>query len=564
MSAALPATEPAEEGPPEAASAQPGRRGLAAYLDLDRKDLLAVGTLLLVAFGFRFFSPLMPDFFQYGFSKAPISNCVQHTPVDPKGTSGTLCGLAYPFQRGYPANSANPQPPNGQVFDEIYFATFAHDDLKGISYFDPEPPLSKLIIAAGEWGWGWWRQTFQGAQGNPADLGYNTFGWRIMSCIFGTLVVGMMYLVARALWPANRFFAVAAGTLACFDGMFFIQSRIGMIDIFPIFFILSAYWLFLIHLRSRGRSDSLLTLMLVGLVISLAIASKWISLAAWGTIIFFLAARFVRRKLDISIDTGSRVFKWGRGEVEGPAIPGAVPLGTYLGVAAVALIALPLVIYVASWIPFFERGQFHSLGDLWKYQVDTYVYHATLTATHPYGSPWWSWPFLKRPVAYYYESQGLGLDRVTGLPLVAGMVNLGNPLIWWSSLPCLAALVYYLIKERSFPAALILVAFTTQYLPWARITRVIFLYHMFGGLPWMLMALAFVLARFSRFELFKVQHDDGTQTPVTGRWLAYGYLAVAICFFLYFYPVWTGLPISNSAYLNGFTEGGKMWFTSWI
>src|SRR5207253_1668220 len=108
---------------------------------------------------------------------------------------------------------------------------------------------------------------------------------------------------------------------------------------------------------------------------------------------------------------------------------------------------------------------------------------------------WWSWPLLLRPVAYYFQGSGLGQDQWSGQPLVAGMVNLGNPWIWWSSLPCLLALPYYVIRERSFPAAVILIAFLTQWLPWSRITRVIFLYHMFGGLPFMILALAFVLGR---------------------------------------------------------------------
>ena len=57
------------------------------------------------------------------------------------------------------------------------------------------------------------------------------------------------------------------------------------------------------------------------------------------------------------------------------------------------------------------------------------------------------------------------------------------------------SLPYFVFRHRSFPAAVILVGFLTQYLPWARITRVLFLYHMFGGLVFMILALAFVLVR---------------------------------------------------------------------
>ena len=519
-------------------------------LGLDRVDYRWLLGLTLVAFVFRFFSPIFPDFLAHPFSGAPFSDCVHQTPVDAHGDLGTLCGLAYPFQRGYPSGGGAYQPPNGQVFDEIYFATFAHNDLKGLEhpcadpaqspcYFDPEPPLSKLIIAGGQLGWGWFRVTFQGAKGDYADLGFNTFGWRIMSCLFGTLCVPMIYLLARRLWNENRVFAIAAATLVAFDGMFFIQSRIGMIDIFPIFFILAAYWVYLLHRGSTTERSSLISLFALGIVLGLAVAAKWIALAALASIIALLLIELVWRW----IQTGE------------PRFAGGARMEIYLPAAIVALLAIPVAIYVASWIPFFERGQFHTLADLWNYNVEAYRYHAGLTATHPYGSPWWTWPLLLRPVAYYYQGSGLGLDQWSHRELVAGMVNLGNPFIWWASLPCVAALPWIAYRYRSFPAAVILLGFVTQYLPWTRITRVVFLYHMFGGLTFMILALALVLALLVR---------EGLPRPAVAA-----SLAVAVAAFLYFYPVWTATPISDLAYLGGLPKtmdvrgvppwGGKMW-----
>ncbi len=541
---------------------------------LQRVDLLLLAGLTVVAFVLRYFSPLMPDLFVRPLSGPPVSNCVRSTPIDPQGTPGTLCGLAYPFNKGYPQPDGSLSPPDGQVFDEIYFPVFAHDDLKGIAYFDPEPPLAKLIIAAGEWGWGAWRVVFQGAcpavgKCDIADLGFNPFGWRIAACLFGTLCVPLMYLLAWRLRP-DRFFAFAAAFLANLDGMFFVQSRIGMIDIFPIFFILLAYFLFLVHWQSRTPRESLLTLFALGLVLGIAIASKWIALAAWASMLFFLGMRFLRRHLDLSVGDWS----WGRGE--GPGLPGGAPLRPYLVVALAAFVDIPVLIYVASWIPFFTRGQFHAhwellfsqpgrvLGDIGQYNADAYTYHANLTETHPYGSPWFSWPFLWRPVLYYAEYTGLGFDAFTGRPLVALMNDLGNPWIWWTSLPALLLMPYYVFKERSFPAALISVGFISQYLPWARITRVIFLYHMFGGLFFMILALAFVLARLARSDA--EVRIGGLQLGLSGRQLAWSHLVVTTCFFAFFYPLWTALPLSDQAYF-GSPPGlipGKFWFPSWL
>jgi len=537
----------------EQAKAPRAIRGQGAF---DRWDLVAILGLTAVAFVLRYFSPILPDIFVHPLSGPVITDCVSKTPVDPAGDQGTLCGLSYPFNRGYPDANGVLSPPNGQVFDEIYFPVDAYNDVKGIelcrptssycrySYFDPEPPLAKEIIAAGEWGYGWWRAHFQGAKGDYIDLGFNTIGWRIAACIFGTLCIPMMYLLARRLAP-NRLFAIAAATLVCFDGMFFVQSRIGMIDIFPIFFILAAYFVFLVHYQSKTVAGSLISLVALGTVLGIGIASKWIVLAAWASIVFFLFGRAVLFSSDFYFGiSGRRFLSWSKGD--GKAIAGGVFWPSYLAVAILALIVIPLAIYVISWYPFFARGQFHNLTDMINYQVESYRYHATLTATHPYGSPWGSWPFLARPVLYYAEYTNLGLDHFTGQPLISRISNLGNPWIWWTSLPCVVALPYFIVRHRSFPAALILVGFLTQYLPWAPITRVLFLYHMFGGLIFMILALAFVLTQLAE------------RLPSPRRQLlVVGHLAIAVLFFAYFYPVWTGLPISESAFFEG--PGTPLW-----
>ena len=533
----------------------------------DRWDLVAVVSLTVVAGVLRFFSPILPDFLVHPGSG--LTNCVSSTPINPQGDPGTICGLAYPFNRGYPDTNGVLSPPNGQVFDEVYFPVDAHDDVKGMElcrpsmplygevgacsfdYFDPEPPLAKEFIAAGEWGYGWWRVHFQGASGDYIDLGFNTFGWRVAAALFGTLCIPMMSLLARRLWP-NRLFAIAAATLACFDGMFFIQSRIGMIDIFPIFFILCAYFLFLVHVQSKSFNGSMISLLALGVVLGIGIAGKWIVLAAWASIVFFLVLRIVLRSLNFEFGPPGWPFvSWRRDS--GSTISN-VFWPTYLAVAVIALVIIPLGIYVVSWYPFFARGQFHNLSDLINYQVEAYRYHKNLVATHPYGSPAWSWPLLSRPVLYYAEYSNLGTDVFTGQPLIARMSNLGNPWIWWTSLPCVASLPYFIIRHRSFPAAVILLGFITQYAPWWPITRVLFMYHMFGGLIFMVLALAFVL----------VYLAEKLPRP-RNRLVVAGHLAMAVLFFGYFYPVWTGVPISESAYFESSGTppwGPKIWLAN--
>jgi dolichyl-phosphate-mannose-protein mannosyltransferase len=148
-----------------------------------------------------------------------------------------------------------------------------------------------------------------GARGSYADLGFNTYGWRIMVCVFGSLCVPLMYLLALLLWRI-RWFALAAATMVCFDGLFFVESRIAVIDIFPSFFIMLAYVCFLVHLGSRGQKSALATLLLTGVVVGLGISAKWIALAAWASILLFLIVRPLMRHVGVTVGRGKRAWSW--------------------------------------------------------------------------------------------------------------------------------------------------------------------------------------------------------------------------------------------------------------
>jgi dolichyl-phosphate-mannose--protein O-mannosyl transferase len=124
------------------------------------------------------------------------------------------------------------------------------------------------------------------------------------------------------------------------------------------------------------------------------------------------------------------------------------------------------------------------------------------------------------------------------------------------------SLPYFVLRHKSFAAAVILTGFITQYLPWARITRVIFLYHMFGGLIFMILALAFVLVRMQDAGPLRIEFF-GDRAVLSTRWLVPALLVLVVLFFLYFYPVWTALPISDLSYRSGFPLG-KMWIPTWF
>ena len=505
---------------------------------IDRQDVYWLLALTLIAGILRFASPIFLDVFSHPTSTAPISAWgIGHDYQDPK-----IPGLGKP-------NEIAPASPF--VFDELYFANDAHDDILGRDYFDPEPPLAKLIIAVGE-----------------VLFGFNSFGWRVMVALFGTAIVPLMYLLARQLL-AVRFFAIAAAILTAFDGLLFVESRTAVIDIIPITLVVLTYLIFHLHLNGDTPARQRWTIVLTGILLGLAIGAKWTAIAAYGTIIVILAFRLIAG--------------WTRYD------------RATAGTALLSLAMLPIVFYGFTFMrylmiehsitnlpqPPLAFAPFHfNLGAAWtdiaEWHRQTWLYHINLKADHIFYSPWWTWPLDFRPVVYYFTNTGLGVDQSTGSALVAEIFNLGNPLSWWGGTFALVGIAIGLpwlirdyrsrramdgieregrdlagtVDQRLHTSIFLLTAFIAAWLPLSRIPRGLFLYHMLGGLPAMLLALALGLTSLRSLHGLL----PGFTARISGAVPAYAFLLMVIAFFFYFYPVWTGLPLTADA-LNG-----HIWF----
>ncbi|MDQ6747591.1 MAG: hypothetical protein M3010_05725, partial [Candidatus Dormibacteraeota bacterium] len=120
------------------------------------------------------------------------------------------------------------------------------------------------------------------------------------------------------------------------------------------------------------------------------------------------------------------------------------------------------------------------------------------------------------------------------------------------------------VRRRSYPAALIVVAFLAAWLPFSRVTRVMFLYHMFGGLPFMILAVAFAMSRLRHARL-RLSVGGALLPALEGRQLVFAYLALVVLAFVFFYPLWAGVPVTGDQWTQ------RIWFNlatdtkiSWI
>lgn len=485
-------------------TASPGavpRPGARAFLELDRKDLLWLLALVATAFFIRVTSPIFPDFLSssatHGGAAAwgvgyPLNSDTSHCPVDvPVGKNHapkTVCGF---------------------VFDEVYFPVDAAKDVAGVDYFDPEPPLTKLLMAP------------------PIVLaGFNSGTWRTTTVIAGSLLVGLVYLIARRLRRRDRFFAVLAAGFVCFDGLAFVESRIGVIDIIAIMFAAMLWYAFLLHWQARTRKQWTATLYFMALVAGLAFGAKLTALAPLLVAVVLIAGRFLEPLAMELIPSLRRL----RGNNAGEAIMWRDAAGSggraTLHYAAAALVGVS--IFSACFARYLtiphpnlyhfdgctqEKGltwQDSEIGHLqvpahwWdvvtaerniiEFTAASLQYHAAECHGHPYGSDWYTWPADYHPVLFYAEYSKNKTPN--GADERGWITDMGNPALWWMAIP---ALLFCLWKAVGGRGAKRLTVATAGVVAFATFNLAAFGYDhsrlRFLGIPFLIGGLAYALQR---------------------------------------------------------------------
>ena len=398
--------------------------------------------------------------------------------------------------------------PGETVFDEVYFPKMAAQYLAHQSFFDIHPPLGKLMIAVAE-----------------SIFGNTTVGWRIVPALFGIITIPVAYWVSNVLFEDRRA-ALATSLLIAIDGLFIVYSRTGLMDGFLILFGLVSVgfgWQFN-KLRLAGETEQdWIYLLLSGLFAGLALAIKWIGagflpLVAATT---FLTMFFVRKK--------------------------PITFRDFL-IWLVSFVVLPTVLYTLPFLANWQSDFWHQFG-LWHQQ--SWGYNVHLNATHPYASKWWGWPFLIRPIWFYYKNDVSGH--------ILGVDAIGNPIVWWGStlavIYTILVLVYsalvwklpsqQLLNRKELKALLYALAgWAFFYLPWIKIGRVLFLYHYFASYLFALLLTGFWLG-----QAFKSRLSGFVSVLI---------LIAALAVSLFFLPIWTAYPIPQVWFNH------LMWFKSWI
>ena len=386
--------------------------------------------------------------------------------------------------------------PTGYIFDEVYYAKNANSlirngvelNAQGQAEFIVHPPLGKWLIGIG-----------------IKIFGNDEFGWRISAAVIGTLSVVLIYLITKELFK-SVFLSNIAAALMALDGLALVMSRVALLDIFLMFFILLAFY-FLI------KND----LWLSGVAIGLAAATKWSAI--------FLIPFFILLTLNsFQIEP----VKWVK--------------------RAAQFIFMPALIYLISWSGWIFTGSgwdrqsgSNVFTSLWKYHTAILDFHRNLVETHSYAANPWSWLILGRPTSFFYQTpSGCGASTCS-----QEILAIGTPILWWVGIFAIALTFGFFVAHRDRISTVILAGIAGTYLPWFLIQgRTTFYFYAISILPFLILALIYA------FNLALKYGDYRKQIII--------FLTVVALNFIYFLPILLGIEIPYSQWLS------RMWLGSWI
>jgi dolichyl-phosphate-mannose--protein O-mannosyl transferase len=442
---------------------------------------------------------------------------------------------------------------NKLVFDEVYFAKFAVDYLRDIPFFDAHPPLGKYCIALGVW----LSQFFpfdRTTSNSLTGLVLNPIAYRWLNAFVGAwipvVVGGIAYQLSR-----RRSYALLAAFCMAIEGMVLVESRYALLNVYLLLFGLLGHWLYLSANDRVGVKKSLY-LTAAGICCGASAAVKWNGLGFLGGIYALYAGSFVVRMLSrkkvIELDCSPQLF------------PGLSVLyfGVYFAV-------LPAFIYYIMWLPHLQinpEDTFRSLhAEIWAYHQSV----GTGKDVHPYCSAWYTWPLMLRPVSYFYGKSGMGIDSILSAgssraDVVYDVHFLGNPVLLWSSTIAVIIFIARVIwigidrligffHNRSrfqrpqdlYIFGYILINYFINFLPWSKVSRCMFIYTYMSALIFAILAIAWILDRglHSRYPI--------------GRILSTALIFLAVMAFVFWLPLYLGLPLSPIAWQH------RMWLGSW-
>ena len=439
------------------------------------------------------------------------------------------------------------------VFDENFTVSMARCYLSHLPYRATHPPLPSLLIAL-----------------SIGILGDNPWGWRLPNALVGTALVGITYLLGRRMFDSRLAGAFAAVFVTC-DGLFLVDSRIALWEIFYLTFAACAY---LTLFRFARRADALSgrrALAWMGFALGLCLGSKLLIPAVTVLLVIGFVVVIMVGEARAVGPNGKFESNWD-GQLAGK-----------IGGALALVGGLSGFVYLALFLPQYWFGWWHGIADQVTYYRGVFYHQRALSGgTHPYASPWWSWPLMLRPIGYWFKDEFF----VDPNAPVAAIRALGNPVIWWGAVVSVPLVAIRAIIQKNLAKSFLVVGYVAYLSMWIPIARYQFVYYYMPALYMGFLALAAMLAECWQGKSQSCEHATlmGALLPAivlgvraipgtvlaaviagaylvlvrrskrdAGIFVAVLFVASVLIAFVYFFPIWTGLPVSAAGFRH------RMW-----
>ena len=445
---------------------------------------------------------------------------------------------------------------NTLVFDEVYYGVFANNYLTGTTFFNAHPPLCQYIIAMGIWigshlPWG------QDQVNSLTGSLLSTFSYRWSNALTGSLIPVVMMAIAWQL-THRRNYTLIVGLCAALDGLFLVESRYALSNIYLVIFGLlgQLYWLWALNETNRPSWGKLT---IAGIFLGASIGVKWNGLGFLLGIYLLWGLAWLLESLKSLTNLSSNPLIY-------PQTFFSKITQINLGQLICCLGLIPALTYSLIWIPHLQMNPQYGFWDIHN-RILSFHQQVGGSDIHPYCSPWYSWIVMWRPIAYFYHTASNTQEVVpTYPPLPAGTGKIiydvhamGNPALWWLStiaIMLLAGVLLWGVLQKNNTKWVIIghngavwfmvVNYAANLLPWMKVSRCTFLYHYMSASVFAWLALAWIL--------------DGW---LTSKQLGYQFLgAIAIILimvaFWFWLPIYLGLPLSPEGYQL------RMLFPNWI
>ncbi|MFC0202862.1 phospholipid carrier-dependent glycosyltransferase [Novosphingobium soli] len=394
--------------------------------------------------------------------------------------------------------------PSRYYFDEVHYVPAALKLLELIPANREHPLFGKEVIA-----------------GLIHLLGDRPLAWRLGPALFGGL--GLLAF-ARLVWHVTqrRRATIAATVLLATNFMWFIQSRIAMLDMIAAGLCMVGLWQFAAALRARRTGAARLRLIASGLALGLSLGAKWSGAPALmmpGLV--FLALRVH--------ETGPlRIGRKGAGPVKGVTL---VEAALWLGL-------FPLAVYWATYLPamFYPHHAVAPLGVIEQHELMVRL-QDSVKKPHPYRTFWYQWVVDWRGIWYLFENVD-GAQR--------GVVMLGNPVSMLAGLPALAWGLWAALCRRRWDVLFFAVLYALCLVMWIVNGKPVqFYYHYL--LPGAFLMASLALALDALWD-----RRDRWRAAATGT------MALSVAMFALFYPIISAWPLPFKSAYNFW-----MWLPSW-